>query len=413
MSDPTTATARPQRPQGLAAVSYRRVHDLLAQLPEGPLQLVLPDGDALVLGPPGEPAATLRVHRWELFRRLALAGDVGFGEGYMAGDWDSDDIARLLRLCIRAGERLATVARGSALWRLARRWHHRRHTTTRAGSRRNIAAHYDLSNDFYRLWLDDTMTYSCALFAHPDQPLAEAQRRKLERIAALASLRPGMRVLEIGCGWGSFLELAAARGCSALGITLSKEQAEYARARLATVSGAIRVEETDYRDVTGTFDAVVSIEMLEAVGHARLPAFFATVDRVLARGGSAVIQSITIPDHRYAAYRANPDFIQTHIFPGGHLPCLAAIAEAVARTRLVIESVENIGPHYATTLRRWRQAFLARREQVKALGFDEPFLRRWEYYLAYCEAGFAEALINDHIIVLRRAGEPAHPGVTS
>jgi len=400
----------PQRPQGLAALFNRRLRTLLARLPE-PLELVLPDGSAELFGPPGAAALTLRVHRWELFRRLALAGDVGFGEGYMAGDWDSNDLPGLLRLFVRAGDQLHAAARGSVPWRLFRRLLHASRRATRSGSRRNIAAHYDLSNDFYRLWLDDTMTYSCALFAHPEEPLEEAQKRKLAHIAALALLRPGVSVLEIGCGWGSFLELAAGQGCRAVGITLSRAQAQYARARLASLGGAVRVEETDYRDVTGSFDAVVSIEMLEAVGHQWLPAFFATVDRRLAPGGVAVIQSITIPDHRYDAYRANPDFIQTYIFPGGHLPCLAAIAAAVALTRLVIHRVENIGPHYATTLRRWRENFLSQRGAVRALGFDESFLRRWEYYLAYCEAGFAEAILNDHIIVLRRAGEPGRVGV--
>jgi|YNPBryunderm2012_1023409.scaffolds.fasta_scaffold14938_2 cyclopropane-fatty-acyl-phospholipid synthase len=404
-----SAAAPPHQPHGLAALSYRRLRTLLARLPE-PLRLELPNGSAELLGPPGPPVATLRVHRWTLFRRLALAGDVGFGEGYMAGDWDSDDLPGLLRLFIRAGEQVAAAARGSVPGRLLRRLLHGGRRPTRLGSRRNIAAHYDLSNDFYRLWLDHTMTYSCALFAHPDEALEEAQRRKLERIATLASVAPGMRLLDIGCGWGSFLELAAGSGCSAVGLTLSKAQAQYARARLAKYGTAVRVEETDYRDVTGSFDAVVSIEMLEAVGHRWLPVFFASVDRVLARGGTAVIQSITIPDHRYDAYRANPDFIQTYIFPGGHLPCLAAIAAAVARTRLVIHRVENIGPHYATTLRRWRQNFLAQRQAVRALGFDEAFLRRWEYYLAYCEAGFAEAILNDHILVLRRAGEVARGG---
>ncbi len=412
MSDTTRSAVSPLLPRGLVALSYRRVRALLADLPEGPLRLVLPDGGAELCGPPGTPAVTLRVNDWNLFRRLALAGDVGFGAGFAAGEWDSDDLTALLRLFVRAGARLAGAARGVAALRLARRLLHASRRPTRSGARRNVAAHYDLSNDFYRLWLDAGMTYSCAIFAHPDESLHEAQQRKLRRIAALAGLAPGLRVLEIGCGWGSFLELAAERGCTPVGITLSQAQAEYARARLAASAPAARVEVRDYRDCTGSFDAVVSIEMLEAVGHAHLPDFFAALDRLLAAGGTAVVQSITIPDHRYDSYRANPDFIQTYIFPGGHLPSLAAIAQATARTRLVIESIENIGPHYAPTLRHWREAFLARRSQARALGFDEAFLRRWEYYLAYCEAGFAERIINDHILVLRRAGEAPRTAVS-
>lgn len=405
MSEVVRVHAGRAAPRGLTALAYRRVRSALARLPEGPLRLTLPDGSADLLGPAGAPAVTLQVNDWNLFRRLALAGDIGFGEGYVAQEWHGDDLTALLRLFIRAGERLGGAARGTAAARLLRRLLHASRRATRPGSRRNATAHYDLSNDFYHLWLDPTMTYSCALFGNPEEPLEAAQRRKLERIAALAGLAPGRRVLEIGCGWGSFLEMAAGRGCDAVGLTLSRAQAEYARARLATAGATARVELTDYRDCAGSFDAVVSIEMLEAVGHSRLPGFFSSLDRLLAPGGTAVIQSITIPDHRYDAYRTNPDFIQTHIFPGGHLPSLATIAAAVARTRLVIETIENIGPHYAVTLRRWRESFLAQRPRIRALGFDEPFLRRWEYYLAYCEAGFAERVINDHIVVLRRAGE--------
>lgn len=408
-----SATTQPRPatlPTGFAGWAWRRIRRLLAQLPEGPLRLYLPDGSQEVLGPPGEPAATLSVASWNLFRRLAWAGDVGFGEGYMAGEWHADDLPGLLRLFIRAGESLHPAAQGTAAMRLLRRLRHAARRPTRRGSRRNVAAHYDLSNDFYRLWLDPTMTYSCALFASPDEGLEQAQRRKLARIAELAELERGLSVLEIGCGWGSFMELAAERGCNVTGITLSPAQADYARARLARYGQQVRVVLRDYRATAGRFAAVVSIEMLEAVGHDHLPQFFRVVEERLAAGGVAVVQSITIPDHRYEAYRRNPDFIQTHIFPGGHLPSLAAIAAAVARTPLVIDQASNIGPHYALTLRRWRESFLAQRQQVRGLGFDEAFLRRWEYYLAYCEAGFAERIINDHILVLRRAGEPLRGG---
>ncbi|MEP0774980.1 MAG: class I SAM-dependent methyltransferase [Acidobacteriota bacterium] len=412
MSAAAGTRAEPCAPGGLAALAWRRVRDALGRLPEGSLHLLLPDGSSERFGPGEGPSVTLEVSSWRLFRRLALAGDVGFGEGYMAGEWRTDDLPGLLRLFIRAGQEVQGVARGTAALRLARRLLHLSRRATRSGSRRNVAAHYDLSNDFYRFWLDPSMTYSCAIFAHPEEPLELAQRRKLERVARLAGLGAGQRVLEIGCGWGSFLELAASRGCDALGLTLSPAQASHARARLAAAGLPARVELVDYRDCGGVFDAVVSIEMLEAVGHARLPEFFAALDRLLAPGGVAVIQSITIPDHRYRAYRRNPDFIQKHIFPGGHLPSLAAIAAALVPTRLVIDSLENIGPHYALTLRRWREAFLEQRPAIRALGFDDTFLRRWEYYLAYCEAGFAERVLGDLQLTLRRAGEPPRTGAT-
>lgn len=412
MSATAGTRAEPCSPGGLAALAWRRVRDALGRLPEGSLHLLLPDGSSERFGPGEGASVTLQVSSWRLFRRLALAGDVGFGEGYMAGEWRTDDLPGLLRLFIRAGEGVQGVAQGTAALRLARRLLHLSRRATRSGSRRNAAAHYDLSNDFYRLWLDPSMTYSCAIFAHPEEPLELAQRRKLERVARLAGLGAGQRVLEIGCGWGSFLELAASRGCDALGLTLSPAQARHARARLAAAGLSARVELLDYRDCGGVFDAVVSIEMLEAVGHARLPEFFAALDRLLAAGGVAVIQSITIPDHRYQAYRRNPDFIQKHIFPGGHLPSLAAITAALVRTRLVIDRLENIGPHYALTLRRWREAFLAQRPAIRALGFDDSFLRRWEYYLAYCEAGFAERVLGDLQLTLRRAGEHPRTGAT-
>lgn len=399
-------------PPGFAALAWRRVRDALSGLHEGSLRLLLPDGRSERFGPGEGTAITLHVSSWGLFRRLALAGDVGFGEGYMAGEWHTDNLPGLLRLFIRAGEAVHEASRGTAALRLARRLLHLSRRATRAGSRRNVAAHYDLSNDFYRLWLDPSMTYSCAIFAHPEESLELAQRRKLERVARLAGLGAGQLVLEIGCGWGSFLELAASRGCDALGLTLSPAQASHTRARLAAAGLPARVELMDYRDCRGVFDVVVSIEMLEAVGHARLPEFFAALDRLLAPGGVAVIQSITIPDHRYQAYRRNPDFIQKHIFPGGHLPSLAAITAALVRTRLVIDRLENIGPHYALTLRRWREAFLAQRPAIRALGFDDTFLRRWEYYLAYCEAGFAERVLGDLQFTLRRAGELPRTGAT-
>jgi len=381
----------------------------LEAVERGSLRLHLPDGRAFQFGRTGEdPSATLSVRDWRFFRRLAVSGDVGAGESYVDGDWDADDLVSVVRVFAANAERLASASSGSPLLALVDRVRHLARANSRPGARRNIAAHYDLSNDFYRLWLDPGMVYSCALFSHPECSLEDAQRTKLERVAALVGLGPGMRVLEIGCGWGAFLELVARdHGCDAVGLTLSAEQARFARQRLARagVSDRARVELLDYRDVSGTFDAVVSIEMLEAVGHAHLARYFAAVERLLAPGGRAAIQTITIPDHRYDSYRRRPDFIQKHVFPGGHLPSVGAIAAAVAPTHLVVERLESFGPHYAETLRRWRRAFLDRRREVAALGFDRRFQRLWDYYLAYCEGAFAEGMVDVVQLVLARPGQ--------
>ncbi len=385
-----------------------RVCAAFDRVDRGRLRLLLPDGTERAFGRPGdEPSATLSVHHWRFFRRLALGGDVAAGEAYVDGDWDADDLVGLVRLLAVNAGRLSPATAGTRLAALADRLRHLTRVNSRANARRNIVAHYDLGNDFYRLWLDPSMVYSCALFAHPGQALAEAQAAKLERVADLAGVAPGMTVLEIGCGWGAFLELAAReRGADATGLTLSPAQAAFARDRLerAGVAGRARVELRDYRDATGRFDAVVSVEMLEAVGHAHLPRFFAAVDRVLAPAGRAVVQTITIPDQRYDAYRRRPDFVQKHVFPGGHLPSLGAITAAAATTGLAVTSVESFGPHYAETLRRWREAFLARRPEAARLGLDRRFLRLWDYYLAYCQGAFAEGMVDVVQLSLARPG---------
>lgn len=386
----------------------------LRRLAHGRLEITLPDGSKVSFGQQdGEEPVRVRVREWSFFRRLLLEGDTGAGAAYIDGVWECDDLVALVRLAIANQEVLedgmALSWLGGALDRLL----HRVRRNTVRGSRRNIREHYDLSDEFFSLFLDPSMTYSCAYWEDAGASLEEAQRSKYRRIAAKARLAEGDHVLEIGCGWGAFAEFAAREyGCRVTGVTVSQSQAEYARDRVlkSGLADQVSIELADYRSVRGRFDQIVSIEMLEAVGHEYLPLFFRRCDELLAEDGIAVLQAITIPDQRYARYRRRPDYIQRYIFPGSHLPCLRAIVNALAdHTSLGLEEVENIGMHYAETLRRWRSRFLEQREEVRDLGFDESFIRRWNYYLAYCEGGFASRYINDLQIVLTRAGNESLP----
>jgi len=404
--DPASA----RRPGTLHRLSAGAVLRRLERVAQGRLQLRLPDGRAISAGPGGAgPAAELHVHDWSFFPRLALGGDLGAGESYMDGEWSSPDLVALARLFL-ANEAALGLGGGRLLpSRIRDAVQHALRSNSRRQAPRNIRAHYDLGNDFYRLWLDETMTYSAALFGSPGEPLADAQRRKYRRLAELAGVGPGARVLEIGCGWGGFAEVAASElGCRVTGITLSPAQAAYARDRLAAggLSDRTEVRLVDYRDVRGHFDAIVSVEMLEAVGHRYLPRFFAACDRLLAPGGRVALQSITIPDQLYGRYRRGTDWIRKHIFPGGHLPSLGALQAAMARSSsLVVRRVDDIAPHYAATLERWRDRFLACRRQVGELGFGDRFVRMWDFYLASCAAAFAHRKLGSLQLSLARVGD--------
>ena len=318
----------------------------------------------------------------------------------MAGFWEADDLVSVVRLVVRNREVLAGVEGGLArltmplhrLFQAARR-------NTRDGSRRNIVAHYDLGNDFYSLFLDETLTYSCALFERDDMTLAEASTAKYDRLCRKLDLREADRVLEIGSGWGGFALHAAGRyGCRVTTTTISREQHELASRRVREAGLADRVEVLlcDYRDLTGTFDKLVSIEMIEAVGHHYLDAYFRCVSERLAPDGLAAIQAITIVDHAYEQQLRQADFIKRYVFPGSFLPSVAAICAAVARAAdLRLVHLEDLTPHYARTLAAWRERFLARADDVRRLGFPESFLRLWEYYLCYCEGAFRERYIGD------------------
>jgi len=282
---------------------------------------------------------------------------------------------------------------------------------TLIGSRRNIQAHYDLSNDFFRTFLDDSMAYSCAIFNHPGENLQSAQQNKFQRIIEKLRLQPEDHLLEIGCGWGGFaIEAVRQTGCRVTGITISEEQLELAceRVRKAGLKDRIEILFRDYRKMEGGFDKIVSIEMLEAVGHTYYATFFKQIDRLLKPNGIVVIQTITIPDQRYDTYRKSHDWIQNHIFPGGLLPSLTVMTRTMTRhTRLMVDHVENLGDHYATTLAEWHRRFRANRERVTELGFDRLFQRKWAYYLGSCEAGFRERVLGNLQLVLTREGNPS------
>ncbi len=409
------APARADRTrQRTVPLTARIVLDRFDRIRRGHLIVRLPDGSQRTFAGRARGATEvveLDIHRWRFFSRLLRRADVGAGEAFVDGDWSSPDLVGLTRLFLANESELAPPSVLGAVGRFRDRLAHLLRSNTRAQARRNIHAHYDLSNELYASFLDPSMTYSAALFDRPGLDLGAAQRRKYRRLAEWAGLGPGQHVLEIGCGWGGFAEFAAGElGCRVTGITLSEAQASFARRRMASAGLDDRVEirVVDYRDVQVSFDAVVSIEMLEAVGHRFLDSFFATCDRVLRPGGRMALQTITIPDQVYDRYRRGTDWIRTYIFPGGHLPSLGAIQGSLGRrTGLVIDRLEDMADDYATTLREWRLRFRSQEERVRSLGFDDRFLRMWEFYMATCEAAFRDRQIGVLQLSLARSGRGA------
>ena len=389
-----TATARPvlQLPERTPAAA-RTVFRLLQQLRHGALTLQLPDGSVQTVGDGQGPHASIHLHNWKVFGACLKSGDIGFAESYIAGDWSTPQLATLLRLLLANRQALDEVIHGSWAGRLVYRLRHLLHRNTKANSRKNIHAHYDLGNDFYRLWLDGSMNYSSAWFRDdPGQDMTAAQDAKVRRALHMAGVRRGHRVLEIGCGWGALAEKATQEFNAHLtGVTLSTEQLAWAQQRLAALGLAERADLRlqDYRDIQdGPYDAICSIEMLEAVGREYWPTYFQSVARLLKPGGRACIQTIVIQDRLFERYIRSTDFIQQYIFPGGCLPSPSALREQAQAAGLKVVDEFAFGRDYAETCRRWQAAFQAQREQVQALGFDERFMRIWEFYLAYCEAGF-------------------------
>ncbi len=381
-------------PPAAAPAAAQAVFRLLKKLKHGSLDIALPDGTHARFGqgaPAGAPQAGMRLNDWGCFAAALKSGDIGLAESFIAGGWTSPDLTALLKLFLANREEIESLVFGTWWGSL---WHRARHLlqrNSRRGSRRNIHAHYDLGNPFYRLWLDPTMNYSSAWFeGDTTRPLADAQWAKVRRALRQAGVRSGDRVLEVGCGWGALAECAAREfGAHVTGVTLSSEQLAWGRDRLARagLAGDLRLQ--DYRDIAdGPFDAIVSIEMFEAVGRAYWDGYFGMLKRQLKPGGKACVQSITIRDDLFERYARSTDFIQQYIFPGGMLPSPAEFRKAAGRAGLRIVDELDFGPDYAETLRRWRDSFLRQEPQVRGLGFDDRFMRTWEFYLAYCEAAF-------------------------
>jgi len=368
---------------------------LLTSLRHGRLDLQLPDGSQSRFGDPQAvgPHAAIRLLNWNVCAAALKSGDIGFAESYIAGDWTTPDLAALMKLFVANRDAVEHVIYGHWWGRLLYRAKHLLNRNSRRGSRKNIHAHYDLGNPFYRLWLDSTMNYSSAWFeGGQHSSLPAAQHAKVRRALLECELQPGQRLLEIGCGWGALAEKAAAEfAANVTGVTLSKEQLSFAKERIdqAGLSDRVELRLQDYRDIDdAAFDAVASIEMFEAVGRAYWPGFFATLRDKLKPGGRACIQTITIRDDLFDRYAAGTDFIQQYIFPGGLLPSPSQFRAHAQTAGLEVINELAFGQDYAETLRRWRDRFLAEESQVRRIGFDTRFMRIWEFYLAYCEAAF-------------------------
>jgi cyclopropane-fatty-acyl-phospholipid synthase len=375
-------------------------------LEAGTLTVSVPSGERRTFrGAVAGPEAEISFRDWSALKQLFADGSVGFAESYIAGCWDTPDLAALIELAARNRLSARREIQGHTMSRALQRLSHAVRPNSRRGSQRNIAAHYDLGNDFYTSWLDETVTYSSAVFPSEDTPLEEAQRHKYRRLLDLIDPKPGERVLEIGCGWGGFAEFAAReRGVDVTSITISREQHRYASERIqrAGLGNQVSVQLIDYRDVQGKFDHLASIEMFEAVGEKYWPAFFDKVAQTVRPGGRAALQVITIDDSAYESYRRKPDFIQTHIFPGGMLPSLNVFRDQVARAGLKVLNEAFYADHYARTLRLWRERFEAAADRLRFDGLDDRFRRLWRYYLAYCEGGFRARTIDVMQVALTR-----------
>jgi cyclopropane-fatty-acyl-phospholipid synthase len=423
MSDHPAKTGREIPRRWDARLAWFFARKTLESFREGRLELICGEqshsgGDA-ALG----PSATIVVHNARFFSRALWREEIGMGESYVDGDWSSPDLVAVARFAIR---NMAEMNRRNRLASAINRWRRRLVHSLRAnsvrGSRKNIRYHYDLSNQFFRLFLDPTMAYSCAWYASAADSLEEAQQAKYERICRKLMLSPDDHLLEIGTGWGGLALYAAENfGCRVTTTTISRDQHDYARElfrRAGPLGSRIELLSEDYRNLRGQYDKLASVEMFEAVGHARYDEFFAACDRLLARDGCMLLQTITVPDQRFADYLEYTDWIQTYIFPGSELSSVGAMLESLARsTRLELHHSEEIGQHYARTIAAWRERFLAALPEVRALGFDDRFIRMWEYYLAICEASFLERNTGNVQLLLAKAGtrkplwgEPGNPG---
>jgi cyclopropane-fatty-acyl-phospholipid synthase len=370
---------------------------MLRKLEHGSLRIDYPNGDSAIFGDSSTPI-TLSLSNWNIAAAVMKSGDIGFAESYIHGDWHTDNLTGLIDLFIRNRHAAESLIYGTWWGNLAYRLKHLFHRNSRSGSRKNIHAHYDIGNNFYQLWLDPSMTYSSAIFSdNEEQTLEQAQTAKYQRIINELQLTSNARILEIGCGWGGFAELVTSQANVHLtGLTLSTEQLHFARQRLSTANKTkctdLRLQ--DYRDVNGEFDAIASIEMFEAVGEAYWPSYFECVARNLKEGGRACIQTIVIDDALFERYRKGTDFIQQYIFPGGMLPSMSAFRKSARKYGLEVANEFTFGSHYGRTLSQWRRSFHQQLDNVRNQGFDDRFIRTWDFYLAYCEAGFIAGSID-------------------
>ena len=409
----TTTTSDTRTPTSTRIpAAARTVLKLLQGLRHGSLTLHFPDGQMQRFGGEAAPHATLHLHNWNAFGAALKSGDIGFAESFIDGDWTTPDLTALLRVLVQNRTEVEQAIFGSWWGQLAYRIKHWLNRNNRSNSKKNIHAHYDLGNAFYTRWLDPSMTYSSALFGGTlAQSLPEAQWAKVRRVLEQAGVQTGDRVLEIGCGWGALAEMATTGfGAHVTGVTLSTEQLAFAQERMQRlgVAGQADLRLQDYRDISDApFDAVCSVEMIEAVGKEYWPTYFASVANLLKPGGRACIQSIVIDDALYARYINSTDFIQQYIFPGGCLPCPSVFRAQAQAAGLEVAEEHAFGLDYAETLKRWRDDFLHHRDEVMKLGFDKRFMHIWEFYLCYCEAAFMEKNIDVVQYTLRKPGASA------
>jgi cyclopropane-fatty-acyl-phospholipid synthase len=396
------------KPSMLDGLARRLVLRQLEQLDQGVLR-VFDGADQYCFGSADGSgiSAQITVADPRFYSELAFGGSIGGAEAYMHGYWNCDDLVALVRLLLQNRSVLDGMEGGAARFTAPlQKLFHWVNRNTHEGARRNIAAHYDLGNEFFALWLDETMMYSSAIFERADMSLREAQQARLDHICRKLRLGPGDHLVEIGTGWGGFaLHAAANYGCRVTTTTLSAEQYEFSRQRVADAGLQHRITllRDDFRELGGQYDKLVSIEMVEAIGHDLLEPYFRKCSELLKNDGAMLIQAITMADQRYEAYRKSVDFIQRYIFPGGHLPSGAVLTDTVARhTDLRLLALDDIGLHYATTLACWRENFHARLDEIRGMGYPKPFRRMWEYYLCYCEGAFRERAISDVQIVLAK-----------
>jgi cyclopropane-fatty-acyl-phospholipid synthase len=398
-SSNTSSSRNPFTLPAGAPSAARATIKLLLRLKHGTLTVKLPDGSVQRFGNGEGPQASLHLLNWNVCSAALKSGDIGFAESYIAGDWTTPHLTELLQVLIVNRKEVEDMIYGTWLGRFAYRVKHLLNRNTKANSQKNIHAHYDLGNNFYELWLDGTMNYSSAIFETADTSMKDAQHAKVRRALRMAQVKPGDRVLEIGCGWGALAEKATKEfDAHIVGVTLSTEQLEWANKRMQR-EGVVQKADLrlqDYRDIGKTtqdapFDAICSIEMVEAVGREYWPEYFQTVNRLLKPGGYACIQSIVIADALFDRYLTSTDFIQQYVFPGGCLPCPKAFRAQAAAAGLELVDEFSFGQDYAHTLELWREQFAVQKAHVLQLGFDERFIRIWEFYLSYCEAAFLEA----------------------